>query len=129
MSKVLFVDDDPQMLKTMGKYLSWYGLEIDLLDDSSQAESRLTSKSYSLLICSVFATPIDGYGLCSTIRRSDNPRLSNLEIMLIAPEELELEKYLLLKRLNIYFMNKYENTQIWHERISAILRKPKGYVP
>ena len=39
MTRILYVDSDTDMLDTMGNYLRWYGLYVDVSNDSKQAIS------------------------------------------------------------------------------------------
>ncbi|MBL7158089.1 MAG: hypothetical protein ISS91_01085 [Candidatus Omnitrophica bacterium] len=121
MAHILITDSDSVLMPTMASYLAWLGLGVDTEDDSSRVMARLMSKKYDFLICSELAYPLDGYTLCKMIRASGQKNLKNMNIMFVAPEEPEIDKSLFLKKERIYFMNKYENASVWHEKINMIL--------
>ena len=124
MARILLVDDDRQMLEAMGAYLGWYGFEVELLEDSSRAIGRLEAGKFDLVISGAFTSPVGGYELCENIRKSENAAVRGVKIILIAPEEPELGRFLILKKLGADFMNKYEDAGTWRGKIDAALRFP-----
>lgn len=122
MARLLLIDTDTQMFKDIGTYLSWYGFSIDVLEESAQVMSRLAGENYDLLVSSAFAEGVDGYRLCSMIRQSREDAIRRQKILLFSPEELDAEKYLFLKKNDVYVINKYANISTWCEKINSIIR-------
>ena len=125
MIRILFVDNDIQMLDAAGNYLSWWGFKVDKLRDSSRVVSSLAKNEYDILICGVFSEPFDGFRLCEIIRRSPEPKVNQTKIVLIAPKEPALDKYVALKRLNVFFMPRYASIGEWAQKIDSILQTKK----
>jgi len=122
LERLLFVDSDDEMLDCMGTYLSWYGYRVEKVRDSSEVITHLTQDEYDLLICGVFAQPLDGYMLSNMIRRARTPSIRRLKMILVAAEEPELEKYVMLKKLGVFFMLKYADARDWRQKIKAVLK-------
>lgn len=120
-TKILLIDSDAEMLKNMGSYLSWYGYAVEALNDSAEAVSRLQDGKHNLLICDIFAVPVGGYELADMIRKSEDPVLRDQEILLVGPEELELEKQMVIVKLNAHFADRYLSTDRLKEKIDIIL--------
>ena len=120
--KILYVDPDPNLRKQVSTYLSWYGLGVEELEDTAEAESRLESRDYGLLICEVWSSPRNGFEMVRSIRQSGKPALRNLGVLLVAPDVLDEEGYRFLRKWKVSFMSKYQEIQEWVDKISSLLR-------
>ena len=121
MAKILLVDYNEDVSKPVAEYLSWFGFTVDLIHDSSGVLEMLKKTKYDLIIMDRFSVPDDGCSVCKAIRKV--PALAEQKIMLVAPEEPELAEFMLLKKMGVYFMNKYGEASLWSEKIATILRK------
>lgn len=121
--KVLYCDDDNEMLSTVGTYLFWYGLFVDCIGDSSQVAELAENNGYDALIISYWASPADCMEVCRTIRSA--PSGNRISILVIAPEDLEASQYRELKENNIYFMTKFRGPEKWFGKIKAMVRNTR----
>lgn len=121
MAKVLVCDDDDDMRDTVSAFLEAYGFSVESLADSSELQTRLRQTAYDLLICNAWMEPLDGFVICEALRKSGNPRLRSLEILMVAPDDLDAEQYKILRRQGVHFMMKYKSPEAWFEKVSAIL--------
>jgi len=122
MPRLLLADDDEKMLEVMGQYLSWYGFEVTTLNQCEDIVSLLEKNKYDLLAYNIFMEK-SGFNLCRRIRESADPKLTGIGIMIFSPEPLELNDYVALRQLKLYFINKYENIEGWVKKINLILRQ------
>ena len=121
MVRILFCDNDQAMLKTMGRYLSWYGIKVNEVEDPAQVVQILEKSYYDLLICNARMEPIDGLALCASIRNSLKISLQDLPIVMVVPENSTYEEFQFLRQQKVYFLMKYQSPEKWFEKIGAIL--------
>ncbi|MDD5594843.1 MAG: response regulator [Candidatus Omnitrophica bacterium] len=121
MPRLLLADDDEKMLEVMSQYLSWHGFEVTTLNQCDDIMSLLEKNEYDLVAYNIIMER-SGFNLCRSIRESADPKLSGISIMIFAPEPLELNDYIALRQLRLYFINKYENIEGWIKKINLILR-------
>ena len=121
MTKILFVDINAQYLENMRRYLSWYDFEVDALTDSKQAWDLLIKNEYDLFICDLFSRPIDGFSLIKDIRNFPRKNIRNTNILMISEEKMSLDKQIILKHYQAYYMTKYKSMEKWFSKITAIL--------
>lgn len=121
LTKVLYCDDDTEMLSTMGTYLFWYGLFVDCVSDSSQVPDLIRANDYDALIISFWSGPTDCLRVCDQIRKHAGIS-KKISILVVSPEDLEAEQYRALKEKNIYFMTKFRGAEKWFGKIKAMVR-------
>ena len=125
MIRILFCDNDAAMLKTMGRYLSWYGIQVDGIENPNEVTKILEKSYYDLLICNARMEPLDGFVLCANIRNSPKATLRDLPILIVVPENPAYQEFQFLRREKIYFLMKYQSPEKWHEKIGAILHNQR----
>ncbi|MBT3394694.1 MAG: response regulator [Waddliaceae bacterium] len=119
--KILILDGDKATLKIIAKYLSWNGFSVDTMNDAEEVLSRIEKKKYSLVICDELLAPDNGYALCEKIRGHSKEVVSAVNIIIIAAEDPDIEKYATLKRCNAFFLNKYASPGRWLSKIKLII--------
>ena len=73
MKRLLFVDDDPNILKINKLYFEPYGYTVDTALDVPNALERLSNFTYDCIILDVVLKPGEnGYRLCTEIRKTSN---------------------------------------------------------
>lgn len=125
MTKILYIDSDDEMLSTMGQYLSWNGFMVTPEKDSLSGLALAEKGGYDLIICDIFTEPVDGYMLATRVRLSSEAGLRGQNMILVGGEEPAMDKQLLLKKLDVHFMNKHTGAGVWSEKIRIILQKRK----
>jgi DNA-binding response OmpR family regulator len=68
MAKILIVDDDVQITMLFGRFLTWEGYEVTLLNDSTQALETALEKKPDLFILDLMMPDPDGFKLCRLLR-------------------------------------------------------------
>ena len=66
---ILLVDDDPQMLETIGEYLIGQGYRVTLTDGGRTALSCLEKNEYDIIITDLSMPGIDGFDIMEEARR------------------------------------------------------------
>lgn len=68
--KVLLVDDDPEITKSISTYLETSGYRITALNSSEQFEETLRTFDPDIIILDIIMPRVDGFELCRLVRRS-----------------------------------------------------------
>ncbi len=69
-SKIVCIDDSESMLSIINSYLGSEDFEVTLISDSMRALMKLTSIRPDLILLDIGMPNVDGYQLCSLIRKS-----------------------------------------------------------
>ncbi len=69
MAKILIADDDPTILSLLNKILLSKGYEVQLAEHGGEAEKRLKSEQFDLLISDIKMEPVDGMQLLKKTRQ------------------------------------------------------------
>ena len=69
--RLLVVDDDPQLLKSMRRTLTRLGFSVDTAPDGRAATEQLSSNEYHCVISDISMPELGGIGLLSAIREHD----------------------------------------------------------
>lgn len=76
MSKILLAEDDKEIANLERDYLSMSGYEVDIAYDGEEAEEKLNSVRYDLIILDIMMPKKSGYDLCREYRdQTDVPIL------------------------------------------------------
>jgi CheY-like chemotaxis protein len=71
---VLVVDDDPDMVETVGMMLEKHGYEVGKAYDGIEGAEAISSRRPDLLIMDVMMPRKDGYTLCSELKKDSRTR-------------------------------------------------------
>jgi two-component system, chemotaxis family, response regulator PixG len=80
-SKIVCIDDNESMLSIIGSYLGNEDFQITLIQDSMKALMKINSIRPDLILLDIGMPNVDGYQLCSLIRKSAN--LKNIPIVMV----------------------------------------------
>ena len=67
MSRVCVVDDDRQVLRLLGRYLSDGGMNVDLLDSGAELLAMVKARRYDLILLDLGLPDVDGVTLLETL--------------------------------------------------------------
>ncbi len=68
MTKIMIVDDDPQVTLLLGKLLTMEGYQVVAVNDSSQAHETALSEIPDLFLLDLMMPEPDGFKLCRILR-------------------------------------------------------------
>jgi DNA-binding response OmpR family regulator len=93
--KILFVDDEPDIIYSIKRVLEANGFVVDSYTDPILALSNFKPELYDLLILDIKMPKISGLDLCQKMKEID----SNVKICFLTASELFYEEY---RRLDAY---------------------------
>ena len=88
MAKLLVVDDEEKIRAMIRKYAEFEGYEIEEAVDGFDALDKVLSNHYDLLIVDIMMPNLDGFSLCSEVRKNDQ----DIPIILLSARGEEYDK-------------------------------------
>jgi len=79
--KVLVVDDDPVILKVLGRFLAENGYEVELAHDGSEALEKVRDDPPDLILLDVVMPRMDGIEVCRRLKSQKSTRLIPIVIL------------------------------------------------
>jgi DNA-binding response OmpR family regulator len=86
MTKILIVDDDPQVTTLLKRYLSPKGVEVTTINQSSKAIQTANLIYPDLFILDLMMPPPDGFELCQLLRA--DPNFAKTPILIITAMDI-----------------------------------------
>lgn len=119
MSKLLIVEDEPNMLRGLKDNLEFEGYEIDTAADGKIGLGKILNNQYDLVLLDVMLPFISGFDICKNARtaRVDTP------IILLTAKGEEIDKVLGLELGADDYITKPFSVRELLARIKAILRR------
>jgi two-component system KDP operon response regulator KdpE len=120
-SRVLIVDDEPQIARALGTVLSMQGYLVRTVDEGQTALSNVSEWRPELVITDLMMEQMDGIELCRRIRSA-----SNVPIIVLSGESEERSKVEALDSgADDYIMKPFGTDELL-ARIRAVLRRGPG---
>ena len=69
MSKILIVEDEPNMRLGLKDNLEFEGYEVEQAEEGEKALKMIREKQYNLILLDVMLPKISGFDICKTIRK------------------------------------------------------------
>lgn len=89
-SKVLVVDDEPNILLSLEFLIKKAGFQVRTAKDGEEALEALAAERPDLVLLDVMMPRKDGYEVCQTIRQ--NPDWRDMKIIMLTAKGREVEK-------------------------------------
>jgi two-component system, OmpR family, response regulator len=117
---ILVVDDDEEIRKLLGRYLTAQGFRVSLAKDGRSMEERLATASVDLIVLDVILPDTLGLDLCRKLReRSKTP------VILLTALKEEVDRVVGLELGADDYLGKPFNPRELVARIRAVLRRTK----
>ncbi len=87
MSRLLVVDDEPQIRKLIRKYAEFDGFEVEEAENGMQAVERVRKEQFDAVIMDIMMPELDGFSACREIRRG-----STVPIIMLSARGEEYDK-------------------------------------
>jgi DNA-binding response OmpR family regulator len=87
MSKILIIEDDPDIAELEGDYLRLNGYEVDVEHDGSRAVARVTGGDYAAIIVDLMLPGISGFEIIREIRKT-----SEIPILVVSARTEDIDK-------------------------------------
>jgi len=119
MSKILIVEDEPNMRLGLKDNLEFEGYEVNLAEDGETGLKHILEGNYSLVLLDVMLPKISGYDICEIVRKSGN----DIPIILLTAKGEEIDKVLGLELGADDYVTKPFSLRELLARIKAVLRR------
>jgi two-component system response regulator ChvI len=121
-SRILFVDDEPDLTEVFTMALEYHGFKVDSFNDSQEALSKYKPGLYDLVILDIKMPKLDGFELYQEIKKKDN----NANICFLTASELYYEEfrkkeYCAIDR-NLFIRKPIQNDELV-KQITKIIKK------
>ncbi len=125
--KILIVEDNQKLAKSLEKGLKNEGFIVDLLFDGESGQARIESRKedYDLVILDVMLPKINGLDVCQNIRKKE----INLPILMLTAKDATEDKIGGLDSGADDYMIKPFSFEELTARIRALLRRPIAVLP
>ncbi len=117
-TKILIIEDDPELAMVLGAYLSKYGMAVDTAEDPYIGLSMLTQKEYNLVILDLTLPGMDGLDVVEKIREK-----SDIPIIISSARDDITDKVIGMERGADDYMPKPYDPRELVTRIKTILRR------
>lgn len=119
--KVLIVDDELLMIKSLKYSLEQDNYEVEFTADSNEALRKIAITEYDIIILDLILPETDGLEVCQKIRE-----ISSVPILILTSNNEDMNKILGLEYGADDYMTKPFNILELKARIKAILRRTRG---
>jgi DNA-binding response OmpR family regulator len=121
-SRILFVDDEPDLTQVSTLALEYHGFKVDSFNDPQEALSKYKPGLYDLVILDIKMPKMDGFELYHEIKKKDN----NANVCFLTASELYYEEfrkkeYYALDR-NLFIRKPIENEELV-KQITKMIKK------
>ena len=80
-ARILLVDDEPNIIKVMGKRLTAEGFEVDMAMDGEDALTKVRASHPDLIILDVMLPKLSGIEVCETLKCA--PQYRDIPIVIV----------------------------------------------
>lgn len=123
MARILLVEDDKDLNRTVEIFLKSDGFEVVTALDGVDALDKLAQNSFDLVLTDIMMPNLDGFGLAEKIRANDK----NISIVFMTAKDDKLSKQLGFKlEIDDYITKPFDLDELVM-RIKAILRRSKVF--
>ncbi len=119
-TKVLLIDDDPQLIRLVRTNLESVGYKVLAAMDASAALEQVEMEMPDLILLDIMLPETDGYELCQRIRE-----FASVPIIMLTAKVEDVDKVRGLKMGADDYITKPFNVQELLARIEAVLRRTK----
>ncbi len=123
MTKILIVEDEPNMRLGLKDNLEFEGYDVDIAEDGEVGLDKILTQNYDLVIMDVMMPGMSGFDVCKNVRKSG---LATPIILLTAKGE-EIDKVLGLELGADDYVTKPFSLRELLARVKAILRRKESF--
>ncbi|WP_377292172.1 response regulator [Rhizobium sp. SG2393] len=116
---ILVVDDDPEILRLLSRYLDSQGFRVTPAESRAACETRLEEKSVDLVVLDVMLPDGSGLDLCRTL----HTRRPHLPVILLTALKEDIDRIIGLEFGADDYLGKPFNPRELVARIRAVLRR------
>ena len=120
MKKILVVDDDPTVQKSVSEVLKRRGFDVTVAKDGIDAMVAIKQSKPDVLILDIMMPNFNGYDVCHSLKF--DPKFKDLPIIILTAREQELDPRL-GNLMGIGYLHKSSTPQELVDKIEAISGK------
>jgi two-component system alkaline phosphatase synthesis response regulator PhoP/two-component system response regulator ResD len=115
---ILVVDDEPNITRLLGMYLTKEGYTVETASDGASAVAKARATRYALILLDLMLPGMDGLEACRTIRRT-----SDVPIIMLTARSEDVDKIVGLEVGADDYVTKPFNPRELVARVKAVLRR------
>ncbi len=115
---ILVVDDEPNITRLLGMYLTKEGYTVETAGDGATAVAKARANHYALILLDLMLPGMDGLEACRTIRRT-----SDVPIIMLTARSEDVDKIVGLEVGADDYVTKPFNPRELVARVKAVLRR------
>ena len=119
MTRILIIEDEPDMRRGLEKNLTYEGYEVETVADGESGLDRLKTEPYNLILLDVMLPGIDGFDLCKQLREEG----INTPIIYLTARGQEMDKVVGLELGAEDYVTKPFSLRELSARIKVVLRR------
>lgn len=119
MSRILIVEDEPNMRLGLKDNLEFEGYEVDLAEDGAAGLQKIMDGTYSLVLLDVMLPKMSGFDVCKNVRSKGN----KTPVILLTAKGEEIDKVLGLELGADDYVTKPFSLRELLARIKAVIRR------
>jgi DNA-binding response OmpR family regulator len=123
MTKILLVEDEPNMRLGLKDNLEYEGYDVDIAEDGEIGLTKILQNNYDLVIMDVMMPKISGFDVCKNVRKSG----ITTPIILLTAKGEEIDKVLGLELGADDYVTKPFSLRELLARVKAILRRSESF--
>ena len=117
-TKILVVDDDPNILQLINLYLTREGFEVVTAEAGDEALRKFKSDPPNMMLLDVMLPGMDGWQVCREVRK-----VSNIPVIMLTAKDETFDKVLGLELGADDYIVKPFDTKELVARMKAVLRR------
>ena len=118
-SRILLVDDEPNIISLAKLYLTRDGFEVDAVGNGRAALDAVAERQPDLIVLDIMLPEVDGLEVCRQLRAQDNPVM----ILMLTARDDDVDKILGLEMGADDYLTKPFNPRELVARVKAMLRR------
>jgi len=124
MSRILIVEDEPNMRLGLKDNLEFEGYEVDIAEEGNEGLSKILEHNYNLILLDVMLPNLSGFDICKRVRQEG----IRTPIILVTAKGEEIDKVRGLEMGADDYITKPFSLRELLARVKAVLRRPSKQV-
>jgi two-component system alkaline phosphatase synthesis response regulator PhoP len=124
MTKILIVDDEPDILEFLQYNLEKEGFQVETAIDGEEGLIKAHSKVPDIVVLDIMMPRMDGFEVCKVMRK--DPKFDNTIITFLTAKDEDFSQIAALDLGGDDFITKPVSPRVFTSRIKALLRRHRG---
>ena len=125
-NRVLIVDDDIILQKTLSEALSFYKYETETASDGFEAGIKISQFKPDLIILDLIMPGMDGFDVCRYIR--NNPMISDIKILILSGYDTRKNREQIMEAGADDILGKPVEEEVLIQRIEKLMGRKRDYL-